>query len=115
MQAVRSKQNLIKLLRRSQTLILYYWRGLVGLEEGISSGLMPEMQDFHFSLLKDNPVIDVERRVLKPPDTRVAAHGRAEIGEVLQQVNVVEKRVGETFGGPGMVLPGPTHDLYGIC
>lgn len=73
------------------------------------------MQDFYFLRFEENPVVDVKRRMQKPPDTRVAAHRRAQMGEDFQQVNMIEQCICKPFGGSRVVLPRPTHDLYEVC
>lgn len=42
-------------------------------------------------------IVHMERRVLKAPDTRMAAHRRAKEREVLQEVNVVQEAVGKAL------------------
>jgi len=69
----------------------------------------------HHAVLEHPVVVDVERRMLKPPDPRVMAHGSPQIGKVFQQVNMIEQRICEPFGGPRMAPPRPTHDLDEVC
>jgi hypothetical protein len=53
-------------------------------------------------------------RMLKAPDAWVATHRRAQIWEVSQQINMIEKPIGEALSRPWVVLPGPMHDLFRV-
>jgi len=72
------------------------------------------MQDVYSARPFKDSVVDVEWRVLKAPDVRVATHGRAQIRKVAQQVKVIEERVGEALGCGWMVLPRPAHHLLEV-
>lgn len=52
--------------------------------------------------------------MLKASDTWITAHGHAQMGEVFQQIDMVEKAFGKALSRPGVILPGPTHDLIQV-
>jgi len=52
--------------------------------------------------------------MLKVPDAQVCAQRCAQIREVFQQIDVIEKPAGKTLGRPWMIPPGPKHDLFQI-
>ncbi len=52
--------------------------------------------------------------MLKPPDTRITWYARAQIGEVLQQIDMVEESVGEPLTCLRVILPRPAHDLLQV-
>jgi len=52
--------------------------------------------------------------MLKASDAWIAAHGRAQIREVFQQIGVIEKPTDKARSRRWMILPGPKHDLFQI-
>jgi len=50
--------------------------------------------------------------MLKASDARIAVHRRAEVREVLQEIDVIEQAVGKALSRPRLILPGPMHDLF---
>jgi len=46
-----------------------------------------------------------------PPDGGIAFHRRAQVREILEKINVTEKRIRKAFAGPGMFL----HDQRRIA
>ena len=56
---------------------------------------VPEMEYFDHALFFMNAVIDLKRRVEKPPHRRKTLHRRPEVWKVFEKINVVEKRVGK--------------------
>jgi hypothetical protein len=52
--------------------------------------------------------------MLKAPNAWITAHRRAQVGEVFQQIDVVEKPIGEALSRPGVILPGPSHDRFQV-
>jgi hypothetical protein len=63
------------------------------------------MEDLHSARPFKDPVVYVERRVLKASDIRIATHGRAQKRKVAQQVKMIEEGVGEALGRCRIILP----------
>ena len=85
-----------------------------GLELGIFSGAMPEVQNFNGSPVLVQTVVDVERGMKKPPEPWMSFYGSADVRKGLKQVDVVEKIVGKLFGCFGMLIPRPLENLFQI-
>jgi hypothetical protein len=52
--------------------------------------------------------------MLKAPYAWMTAHRRAQIRKVFQQIDVVERPIGKALSRPGVIPPGPTHDLFQV-
>jgi len=52
-------------------------------EGEVFPGHVPEMQNFHAPRLQDNAVIDIQRRMLKPPGSWTTVYRCAEIWKIL--------------------------------
>jgi len=72
------------------------------------------MQDLNSSPAFVQTVVDVKRRVEKPSDVRMSFYGSADVREGLEQIDVVEKIIGELFGCIGMVLSRPIENSFQI-
>jgi len=79
---------------------------------GVLTRCMPDIKDLNDCLLFINPVVDLKRRMGKPPDSGKAFHPRAEVGKDLQQINVIEQGFAKSLAGFWMFFPRPTH--YGF-
>jgi hypothetical protein len=73
---------------------------------------MPEVQNFNSSPVFVQAVIDVERRMEKPPDVRMSFYGRTDVREGLQELDVIEKIIGKLLGCFGMLLPRPLEKFF---
>ena len=89
-------------------------RTALGLEFWISSGAVPEVENFNGSPVLVEAVIDVERRVEKPPDVRMPFYWRADVRKGLQELEVVEKIIGKLLGCFGMLFPRPLEDFFQV-
>jgi hypothetical protein len=63
------------------------------------------MQNFNCSATRIDAVVDVERRMEKPPELTMSFYGSADVRKGVKQCDVVEKIVGKLFGCFGMVRP----------
>jgi hypothetical protein len=80
----------------------------------MSSGAVPEVQDFNdFSVLVQT-VVNVKRRMEKPPELRVSFYGCSDVREGLKQLEVVEKFIRKLLGCFGMFLLRPLEDFFQI-
>jgi hypothetical protein len=52
--------------------------------------------------------------MLKASDAWMPAHRSTQMREVFQQIDVIEKPFRKALGRPGMIPPGPTHDLFQV-
>jgi hypothetical protein len=75
---------------------------------------MPEMQNFNYSPVLVQAVVDAERRMEKSPDLGMSLYGSADVGKGLKQFDVVEKIIGKLFGCFGMFLPRPFENFFQI-
>jgi hypothetical protein len=80
----------------------------------VHSGFVPKMQDLDRCRFWQNSVVHMQRRMLKASDTWITAHRRAQMREVFQQINVIEKTICESLSRPWVIPPGPVHDLFQI-
>ena len=83
-------------------------------ELGMSPGAVPEMQNFNRSPILVQTVVDVKRRMEKPPELRVSFYGSADVREGLKQFEVVEKIIRKLPGRFGMLLPRPLENFFQI-
>jgi hypothetical protein len=86
----------------------------VASEFGILSGAMPEMQNFNCSPVLVQAVVDVERRMEKPPELRVSFDGSAYVRKGSKKLDMVEKIMRKLFGGIGMLFPRPLENFFPI-
>ena len=70
------------------------------------------MQNFNSAPVLVQAVVDVERRVEKPPELRMSFYGTADVGKGLKQFDGIEKIVGKLLGCFGMLLPRPLEDFF---
>ena len=84
------------------------------LEFGVFSGAMPEMQNFNCSPVLVHAVVDVERRMKKPPESRMSFYASADVRKGVKQFDVVEKIIGKLLGCFGMLLTRPLENLLKI-
>jgi hypothetical protein len=75
---------------------------------------MPEVQNLDLSVFRQNSIVHVQWRMLKASDVGVTADRRAEIREVLQHVDMIEKAISKALSGSWMMLPRPIHDLFQV-
>ena len=68
------------------------------------------MENFDHALFFVNAVIDLQRRVEKPPNRSKTFHRRAEVRKIFEKINVVEERVGKLLARARVFLPRPAHD-----
>jgi len=78
------------------------------------SGTVPEMQNFNGSPVLVHAVVDVERRMEKPPELRMSFYGSADVRKGVKQFDMVEKIIGKLFGCFGMLLPRPLENFLQI-
>jgi hypothetical protein len=91
---------------------VYNAPGLLKFE--VFSGAMPEMQNFNCSPVLVHAVVDVERRMKKPPELRMSFYGSADVRKGVKQFDVVEKIIGKLLGCFGMLLTRPLENLLKI-
>ena len=84
------------------------------LESGVFSGDVPEVEDFNGSPLLVQPVVDVERRMSKPPEPRMSFYASADVRKGLKRLNMVEEIIGKLLGCFGMILLRPLEDFLQI-
>ena len=72
------------------------------------------MQNFNCSPVFVQTVVDVQRRMEKPPDLRMSSYERADVREGLKQFDMVEKIIGELLSCFGMLLPRPIENLFQV-
>jgi hypothetical protein len=75
---------------------------------------MPEVENFNGSSVLVDAVIDVKRRMEKPPHVRISLHGSANVRKGLKQFEVVEKIIRKLLGCFGMLLSRPLENLFQI-
>ncbi len=80
------------------------------LELRVLSRRVPEMENFNHAFCLAIAVVDLERRMEKPSNSRITPHGRAKVRKVFQKIDVREKRVGELLAGARVPLPRPAHE-----
>lgn len=68
------------------------------------------MKNFNDMLLGVNAVVDLQRRVEKLPNSRIALHRRADVRKLFEKIDVAEKGIGKLFAGSRVFLPRPAHD-----
>ena len=72
------------------------------------------MQNFNGCPVLIQTVVDVKRRMEKPPDVRMSFYGGADVREGLKQSQVVEKIIRKVLGCFGMLLPRPLEKFFQI-
>jgi len=72
------------------------------------------MQNFNGCPVLIQTVVDVKRRMEKPPDVRISLHGSANVRKGLKQFGVVEKIIRKLLGCFGMLLSRPLENLFQI-
>lgn len=63
------------------------------------------MQNFNRSPILFQTVVNVERRMEKPPYVGMSLYGSPDLREGVKQFEVVEKLIGKLLGCFGMLLP----------
>ena len=72
------------------------------------------MQNFNSASVLVQAVVDVERRMEKPPELRMSFYGSADVREGSKRLDVVEKIIRKSLGRLGMLLPRPLENLFQI-
>ena len=72
------------------------------------------MQNFNGCSVLIQTIVDVKRRMEKPPDVRISLYGSANVRKGLKQFEVVEKIIRKLLGCFGMLLPRPVENLFQI-
>jgi hypothetical protein len=72
---------------------------------------MPEMEDFDQLSVLIHTVVDQDGRMYQLTDSRPPFHGAPDVGEPLQQFDVMEKGVSESLGGAWEIHPGVIENL----
>jgi hypothetical protein len=72
------------------------------------------MQNLDLSRFRQSSIVHMQWRMLKAPYAWMTAHRRAQIRKVFQQIDVVERPIGKALSRPGVIPPGPTHDLFQV-
>ena len=72
------------------------------------------MQNFNGSPVLVQAVVDVKRRMEKPPDVRMSFYRSAHVRKGLKQFKVVEEIIRKLLGGFGMLLPRPLENFFQI-
>ena len=72
------------------------------------------MQNVNCSPVLVQTVVDVERRMEKPPKMIVSFYGSADVREGSKRLDVVEKIIRKLLGCFGMLLPRPLENLFQI-
>ncbi|HEV2199703.1 MAG TPA: hypothetical protein VGR73_07770 [Bryobacteraceae bacterium] len=63
------------------------------------------MQNFNDSPILVQAVVDVERRMEKPPELRMSLNGSADVRQALKQFDMGKEIIGKSLGRFGMLLP----------
>jgi hypothetical protein len=72
------------------------------------------MQNFNCSPVLVQTVVDVERRMEKPPEMRVSFYGSADVRKGSKRLDVVEKIIRKLLGCFGMLLPRLLENFFQI-
>lgn len=72
------------------------------------------MQNFNCSSVLVQAIVNVERRVEKPPEPRMSFYGSADVRKGLKQFDVLEKFIGKLLGCYGMLIPRPLENFFQI-
>jgi hypothetical protein len=72
------------------------------------------MQNFDLSRFPQNSIVHMQGRMLKTSESWVTTYRHAQMREVFQQIDMIEKAIGKALSRPGVILPGPTHDLLQV-
>ena len=72
------------------------------------------MQNLNCAPVLVQTVIDVKRRMEKPPDMRMSFYRSAHVREGVKQFDVIEKIDGKLLSRSGMLLPRPIENLFEI-
>jgi hypothetical protein len=75
---------------------------------------MPKMQDFNRSPILVQAVVDVKRRMEKPPKVEVSSYGTADVRVGLKQFDVIEEIISKLLGCFRMLLPRPVENFFQI-
>ena len=75
---------------------------------------MLEMENLDEPALFVDSVVDQDRCVNQLADARRPRHRVSNVGELAQQLQVIENRGSESFGGAREVVPGVFENLFEI-
>jgi hypothetical protein len=75
---------------------------------------VPEVQDFDSLLLREDSIVDMQRRMKDAAHSRKTFDGFAEARKTPEKIYMVQKRGDELLGTGRMVLPGPSQNLMQI-
>ena len=64
------------------------------------------MKHFDHIRVLSNAIVNQNRRVHELSDAWIILHRTADVGEISQKLNMIEKRVPEAFGRVREILPG---------
>ena len=75
---------------------------------------MPEVKNLYIAALGIHAIVDIQRRMEKPPDAWMPFHRSANIGKDLQGIEVIEKSVSELLRVAWMLPARPIKDLFQV-